>query len=99
MYYCRKIGEPKLFFLPDGLKFTQVLMHCCLDSNSAAVSFVCAVNLVAGWGEIRPTDSLLFLFSGRGTTIGIWLSLPQEMTGRRLQRIAWWLIKLLVILQ
>lgn len=32
-------------------------MHCCLDSNSAAVSFVCAVNLVAGWGEIRPTDS------------------------------------------
>uniref|UniRef100_A0A8C9L5F7 Uncharacterized protein n=1 Tax=Pavo cristatus TaxID=9049 RepID=A0A8C9L5F7_PAVCR len=35
--------------------------------------------------------------TGRGTTIGIWLSLPQEMTGRRLQRTAWWLTRLLVI--
>uniref|UniRef100_A0A8C3HB82 Tyrosine 3-monooxygenase/tryptophan 5-monooxygenase activation protein epsilon n=1 Tax=Chrysemys picta bellii TaxID=8478 RepID=A0A8C3HB82_CHRPI len=37
--------------------------------------------------------------TGKGTTTGTWLSLPQEMTGRRLQRIAWWLIKQLVILQ
>lgn len=57
-------------------------------------------SLVAGV-EIGTNDLLfvLFLFSGRGTTIGIWLSLPQEMTGRRLQRIAWWLTRLLVILQ
>lgn len=59
---------------------------------------ISTVNLMAV-GQTRITDFLLFVFSGRGTTIGIWLSLPQEMTGRRLQRTAWWLTKLLVILQ
>lgn len=51
--------------------------------------------------EVRTNDFLFvpFSLSGRGTTIGIWLSLPQEMTGRRLQRTAWWLTRLLVILQ
>lgn len=38
-------------------------------------------------------------FIGRGTTTGISLSLPQEMTGRRLQKTVWLLTKLLVILQ
>uniref|UniRef100_A0A2I3RU05 Uncharacterized protein n=2 Tax=Pan TaxID=9596 RepID=A0A2I3RU05_PANTR len=37
--------------------------------------------------------------TGKGTTTGIWQNLPQEMTGRRWQRTAWWFTKLLVILQ
>uniref|UniRef100_G3SJ17 Uncharacterized protein n=1 Tax=Gorilla gorilla gorilla TaxID=9595 RepID=G3SJ17_GORGO len=36
--------------------------------------------------------------TGKRTTTCIWQNLPQEMTGRRWQRTAWWLTKLLVIL-
>lgn len=44
-------------------------------------------------------DFIPFDATGRVTTTGISLSLPQEMTGRRLQKTVWLLTKLLVILQ
>lgn len=44
-------------------------------------------------------DLIPFDATGRVTTTGISLSLPQETTGRRLQKTVWLLTKLLVILQ